>query len=262
MNIPERIAKLIGDRPYTVNTIGMSGSQVICFDDMVLKIEPWWAETENNLKMLQWLPGKLSAPEVICSETVHGVNYLLMTRLRGRMSCSPEFLEDTPRLVSLLAQGPKQLWAVDITGCPCDQRLDAKLRLARYRVENHLYDLDNVEPETFGEGGFASPEALLKWLEDNRPGEEEPVLSHGDYCLPNVFLENERVSGFLDLGRSGVCDKYQDIALCYRSLRDNLNGSYGGKVYGTHPPELLFEALQMEPDWEKIRYYLLLDELF
>lgn len=27
-------------------------------------------------------------------------------------------------------------------------------------------------------------------------------------------------------------------------------------------PELFFEALGIEPDWKKIRYYILLDELF
>lgn len=35
-----------------------------------------------------------------------------------------------------------------------------------------------------------------------------------------------------------------------------------GKVYEDFKPEMLFEKLGLEPDWEKINYYLLLDELF
>ena len=91
-------------------------------------------------------------------------------------------------------------------------------------------DVDNEEPTTFGEGGFRDPEHLLMWLEENRPA-FEPVLSHGDYCLPNIFLENGTLKGFIDLGRAGIGDKWNDIALCYRSLKHNFDGTYGGKVY-------------------------------
>ena len=121
--------------------------------------------------------------------------------------------------------------------------------------------MEDAEPETFGEGGFESPEALLQWLEENRPV-EEPVFSHGDYCLPNIFAEGETVCGFIDVGRSGVADKWLDIAICYRSLKHNYDGTYTGEAYEGFQPELLFEELGIEPDWEKINYYILLDELF
>ena len=54
----------------------------------------------------------------------------------------------------------------------------------------------------------------------------------------------------------------EDIALCYRSLQHNYNGKYGGKVYKNFNTELLFDELGILPDWEKIKYYTLLDELF
>ena len=60
----------------------------------------------------------------------------------------------------------------------------------------------------------------------------------------------------------GTGDRWQDIALCYRSLVHNYDGKYGGKKYEGFSPKLLFEQLEMEPDWEKIKYYILLDELF
>ncbi len=43
----------------------------------------------------------------------------------------------------------------------------------------------------------------------------------GAYCLPNIFMKDNKVSGYIDLGRGGLADKYQDIALCYRSLLHN-----------------------------------------
>ena len=159
-----------------------------------------------------------------------------------------------------LADGLRMLWSVDTKGCPCDQILDQKLKNARFQMENGFVDMENMEPETFGEGGFSSPAHLLRWLEENRP-EEEPVLSHGDYCLPNVFLRDGQVSGFLDLGRSGLADKWLDIAILWRSLRDNFNGTHG-YTDTDFDPDCLFFELGIQPDWEKIRYYLLVDELF
>ena len=66
----------------------------------------------------------------------------------------------------------------------------------------------------------------------------------------------------MDLAGSGVSDRWQDIALCYRSLKYNLCGIYSGKIYSDFNPDFLFEALEMEPDWEKLNFYILLDELF
>ena len=84
------------------------------------------------------------------------------------------------------------------------------------------------------------------------------MLSHGDFCLPNVFVESQQLSGLIDLGRTGVADRWQDIALCWRSLKHN----YSGKVYENFDPDCLFDALGIVPDREKLNYYILLDELF
>lgn len=153
------------------------------------------------------------------------------------------------------------LWKVDPTDCPFKYGLEQKLRMAAYNVERGLVDMDDAQPETVGENGFESPQKLLDWLIRNKP-EEDIVFSHGDFCLPNVFIRDGKISGFIDLGGAGIADRYQDIALCFRSLRDNLAGKYGGRVYEGFRPELLFEKLGIKPDWEKIKYYILLDELF
>jgi len=260
MFLPESIRAAVGDRILVSEGIGMSGASVYYLDELVLKIEKADRESENNLAMLRWLRGKVPVPEVVAEETVGDMRYLLMSRLPGKMACDASFLNRPVETVKRLAEGLRLLWSIDPKDCPCDQTLEKKLENARYQVDNGLVDLENVEPETFGEGGFASPAHLLRWLEENRP-DEEPVLSHGDYCLPNVFLGDGQVSGFLDLGRSGLADKWLDIAICWRSLRDNFNGSYGYSDPG-FDPDCLFTELGIQPDWEKIRYYLLVDELF
>lgn len=260
MRQPPEIAKYTAGKSFEMDTTGLSGSTVAIYEDMVLKCERVSEESENHLAMLRWLDGKVPAPGVIESVEKDGFRWTLMTRISGEMSCADIWREDPERLVHVLAEAMKRLWTVDISDCPVDQSAEAKLRRARKIVDAGQVDMELVDPGTFGENGFPSPAALLEWLEENRP-EPDLVLSHGDYCLPNIFLEDWKLSAFLDLGRSGVGDRWNDIAICWRSLRDNFGGHYGEAVEG-FDADVLFEALGVEKDEEKLRYYLLMDELF
>lgn len=261
MILPKAILAAVGERPYKLDEIGMSGSQVLIFDDMVLKVQPESAEAQAERSMLDWLRDKLPVPEIYAHEMSDGRSYLLMSRLQGKMCCDLSLINDPKKLVTVLCDGLNKLWSTDISDCPVNASLDRHLAAAEYNVKNGLVDLDNVEPDTFGENGFRDPEHLLNWLQENRPV-EELVLSHGDYCLPNVFADESSVCGYLDLGRAGVADKYRDIAICYRSLKSNLRGSYGDHPHVEFDVDELFRKLDITPDWEKIRYYILLDELF
>lgn len=207
----------------------MSGSKTLIYDDSVLKIVCTQAEDEDAVVgVMRWLEAKLPVPKVIAYEKNANAQYLLMSKVPGKMACDAAYLAHPKELAALMAEALKMLWETDITDCPRERNIDAELAAAKRRVENKLADFNNTEPDTFGENGFESPLVLINWLEDHRP-DYEPVLSHGDFCLPNVFLENGRVSGFIDLGETAVGDRWRDIALCWRSLRDNYNGSYGEK---------------------------------
>lgn len=252
--LPSNIRKHIENVPYSLDDIGCSGSKILCFDnDVVLKIELSSSYSNMEITMMKWLQNKLPVPKIIEFSTYDGYNYLLMSKIDGVMSCDKYYLDKREELVHLLAEGLKILWKVDTKECPHINDIENKLKLARIRIDNNLIDIEDCEPETFSENGFKDVEALYKFLVDNRPN-QDLVFSHGDYCLPNIFLKNHSVSGFIDLGNCGIADKWQDIALCVRSLEHNL----GNKNY----IDLLFEELAIERDDNKIKYYILLDELF
>ena len=261
MDFPKKILENIDGKDYFTDKIGMSDSSVLIFDDAVLKIQNDSSILKDESLMMDWLKNRISAPEIICNITESGKNYLLMSKINGKMSCDDEFMKNPKQLVFVLADAIKTLWNVDISDCPIKNDLSTVLKAAEYRVEHGLVDVDDAEPETFCKGGFKDPQQLLGWLYDNRP-EQDFVLSHGDFCLPNIFLNDDGFSGFVDIGRMGVADRYQDIALCYRSLKHNFSGKFGGKSYGGFDEKMFFDALGVEPDFEKIRYYILLDELF
>lgn len=87
-----------------------------------------------------------------------------------------------------------------------------------------------------------------------RPATEDLVFTHGDYCLPNVVINGDAVSGFIDLGLAGVADRYQDLALGARSLTYN---------FGLEWVPLFFETYGIvQPAQARIDFYKLLDEFF
>ena len=262
MDFPKKIRDLVGEQPYERNEVGMSSSDVLIFPDYVLKIQKQSAETDNEPAIVAWLNGCLPVPEIPAYEVENGTAYTLMSKVRGRMLCDAELMRDPQRVMDLAAEGLKRLWSVDIYDCPCRvSRLEERLKAARYRVENGLVDTEDAEPETYGSNGFRDPMELVQWLEANRPA-EDLVLTHGDYCLPNIFEENGSISGLIDLGKMGPADRWQDVAICLRSLKANFSGGFGGPVvFPEFEPSMLLERLGIPMNVEKMRYYILLDEL-
>jgi len=250
--LPSKLKSLLAGQTYVRDSVGMSSAGVLFFPDKVLKIQPESAESRTEHIMMRWLAPRLTVPECLYHTAENGVSYLLMSRLGGRMACDAEYLRDPVRLTRILADILRQMWQIDITDCPVRWGLDEKLAAAKIAVERGEVDTENVEAETFGEGGFRDPAHLLAWLEGNRP-EEDFVFSHGDFCPENIFLDGESFGGLIDLGRAGAADRWQDIALCRRSLR---------YMFAGFDADLLFEMLEIEPDRQKLRYYTLLDELF
>ena len=261
IKLPRSIETCLKEKAYVVNDVGLSGSTVRVYDDVVLKIQPFSFETGNEYKLLQFFSQRNLAPHVLAREVADGVDFLLMEKCHGAMLCDSELLRNPDKIREIASGVLHTLWNIDVSSCPVDMSLNNKLKLAEYNVTRGLVDLDNVDLTTFGANGrFANPERLLHWLIDNKPV-EDLVVTHGDFCLPNVFFDGKSAK-IIDVGRGGVADKYQDIALLYRSTRDNLRGCYGGKNFGELDEKAFFSALGITPDWDKIDYYMLLDELF
>jgi aminoglycoside 3'-phosphotransferase-2 len=95
---------------------------------------------------------------------------------------------------------------------------------------------------------------LLGPLYEQRPGFEDIVVTHGDSCLSNAIFDDASFSGFVDCGRCGRADRYQDLALAARSIDSNFGGQFAVEF---------FEAYGVKnSDAEKVSYYQLVDEFF
>ncbi len=259
--IPYEIKELIGGISYEIDSIGLSGSTVIMLDDMVLKIGKSGQAARNEISVMSWLDGKLPVPKVIYYAEEGGKSYLLMSRVSGLMGCERYYLERPDELKALIANTLKALWSIDISECPTSQSLDDDLRRAEDNVRCGMVNFEDVDKWLLADGGFTSFESLLKWLNRARP-DIDPVLSHGDLSLPNMFFADSRLTGLIDLGDTGAGDRFRDVAIGLRSFKHNLEGRHGIKTFPDYDVCALFDELEIVPDADKIKYWLLLDELF
>lgn len=260
MNIPVSIKRRIGFHKGVLDKVGCSEAQVLMFNDMVLKIQPDSNTSGNEHQMMRWLQGKLPVPEIIEEAFVDGTRYLLMSRIPGSYLCDAAILDDQERLAALVAEGLQRMWAVDIEHCPTDRTLTQKFREIEAGLRSGTLTMEQArQAETYGPGGFASPAQLFDWLIRHRPPEEK-VFSHGDYCLPNIFCDEKGLTGYIDLGCAGAADRWVDIEMALWSMWANSTGKFGGKRR-EFDRRLLFDALGMPLDEERLRYYSLLSEL-
>lgn len=252
MYLPKDLKKILGSMKYEEDKEGKSKARVIHFyddkNDLFLKIEGINDEVIREYENYQWLQGKLPVPKVICRTIVDNKSYMLIERAKGKMLEEEDYRNNPERLVTLAAKGLKLLQEVPISNCPCDSTINKKLVLARIRIEEGL--VGRIDRNIYTKG-LNTPQEVLKYLISNKP-REELVFTHGDYCFNNYFTDGTDITGFIDMGRGGIGDMYQDIALCVRELMD----------FEPKYTDMLMKELGIKPDLEKIKYYILLDELF
>jgi kanamycin kinase/aminoglycoside 3'-phosphotransferase-3 len=238
------------------NELGCSDASVYrCVSDTenyYLKIDSKNGELRNEYQNISWLCGKVPVPKIIEWDSDEEADYLLISEINGLMLCDDYYLANPYLAISVLSKGLQLLHSIDITNCRLKNNLEKKLLSAKTNIQNKKVDIDDWQEET--KKLFQSPELLLEYLYDNKPQNEELVFTHGDYCLPNIFGHGNEITGFIDLGNAGISDKWQDIALCIRSLCSNFNTN--------EYENILLEKLGIEKDTIKFNYYILLDELF
>lgn len=201
----------------------------------------------REAEMMKWLSKRLNVPEIIEFGIKPHSEYLIMSEIEGVHIDS--FSDEPTKLIEYYAKAIKQIQAIKISNCPFISTLDYRLKELKYLMDKKLADVDVSHWQATTK--FKSPKELYKWLCEHKP-QEELSFSHGDICA-NFFVSNEELY-FYDLGRCGIADKWLDIALCVRDIREYYPDSGYEKLF--------FDMLGVEPDYKKIDYYILLDEMF
>ncbi|MGL4286653.1 MAG: APH(3')-II family aminoglycoside O-phosphotransferase [Phreatobacter sp.] len=254
---PPAWAERLQDYAWLPQTIGCSEARVFRLEaegrpTLFVKVEKAapLAELPDEIARLRWLGAcGVACPRVLADDHHAGSLWLLMSAVPGRdLASSPELPPE--RCVAIAAAALHRLHGLDRANCPFDHRLDVRLATAHARMTAGLVDETDFDSER--EGMTAAD--LHRQLLADRPRTETLVVTHGDACLPNLMADGGSFTGFIDCGRLGLADRYQDLALASWSIIHNL-----GEAWVT--PFLRHYGLaEVEP--ARLAYYRLLDEFF
>jgi aminoglycoside 3'-phosphotransferase-2 len=252
---PSWQARLGGYR-WSAQDIGCSEADVFRLDadgrpSLFVKREPEapLAELRGEAERLRWLAAAgIACAPVLDLAAFDGHDWLLLGALPGRDLLASGI--EPAAGIGLLAQALGALHALDTRSCPFDHRAGVRIAHARARMAAGLVDEDDLDDDNQG----LAPELLFARLEDMAPAAEDLVVTHGDACLPNLIVDDAgRLSGWIDCGRLGVADRWQDLALAARDI---------GEEWGQAWVAPFLRAYGVEADGAKISFYRLLDEFF
>jgi len=260
-NFPQILKEKYYDYTIIKDTEGWSPAQVYKLeknsDVLFLKqSNAIFNRTTYNVKrekdIIEWLSQRLGTPEIIHYEESKEFNSLLMTHVGGISLENYKSTITIEEYIDFYIEIIKQIHSISIDQCPHNNCIDNRLYELKYLINNDLADIDSNNWEKETRNRFKTCHDLFDYINTNKP-EENLIFSHGDITNSNIFIEHNQIK-IIDLGRCGLADKWLDIAFCVREIKEASNDN---KWIG-----LFFEKLQLKPDWDKIDYYILLDELF
>ena len=110
----------------------------------------------------------------------------------------------------------RKLHETDFSGCPVGDRVSDYIATAEKNYKNGAFDISFLPECSSADEAwriFCEGKHLLK----------SDTLIHGDYCLPNIMLDNWKFSKFIDLGNGGVGDRHIDLFWGAWTLNFNLH---------------------------------------
>lgn len=249
------VKEFIKDAKVNKISIGCSGDSV---REVIREDGTYYIKIAKSNKldkeyfMFNYLKNKSLAPGVVYFNYDGKISTLITKKLEGDMICCDEIYDDMYHVIDLAADAIKILQSIDISNCPFYNNLDLKLSTAKYNIDNKIVSTKDMTKEN--QKRFGSIEKAYEYLVNNKIKEEKLCFSHGDLSIPNVFYKDDKITGFIDLGDSGIADIWYDIAILVKSLRRN---------YETEEAEkYLFKKLNIKPNYDVIEYYILLTDLF
>lgn len=255
--MPAGMAPYIADRTWFRDAVGESGCAVFRLaragdDDLYLKIGkgPQLEDLVDEMTRLRWLGAYLPVPALVAFAIQAGTGWMVTSRMAGRtayqiLEAAPE---QAPALAESLGQFLRRLHGIPAERCPFNADHRLRLAAAKDRLDAGLVAEDEFDEARQGMSAKAVWGEMLAAL----PPAFDRVVTHGDFSLDNLFVEGGAVTGCIDLGRVGIADPWQDLAILWHSLAE----------FGDEAPRRMLAAYGIALDAEKRDFHLRLDEFF
>ncbi|WP_127590638.1 aminoglycoside 3'-phosphotransferase [Paenibacillus lautus] len=175
----------------------------------------------------------------ICPKVVHYVSndtndFFVTERLTGSDAASDEYLEQPGHLSEVFAESLLSLHRVQPVNCPITNGLEEMVIRAERK-----YREGGVEKGLLRYLGYSNIKVAYEdMISLFKNSTEDRVVIHGDYCLPNLILQDFKMTGYIDVGYGGIGDRHYDIFWGLWSLQFNLRSDDYSKqfvkAYGKH----------------------------
>jgi kanamycin kinase len=204
----------------------------------------------DEVERLRWAQPYLPVPEIIDSGSDETVDWLLTDALTGTDATKHSWLAEPARLVPVLGRGLAAFHAAaPVSSCPFDFTVPAAMEHVRARIRDGVAQATDLHPEY----QHLTLEQAIEELERLTPAREDLVVCHGDYCFPNVLLDDDgAITGYLDIGELAVADRWYDIAVGAWSVTWNIGPGW---------EDLFYESYGVRPDPDRITFSRLLYDL-
>lgn len=210
------------------------------------------ADIADEADRLRWLQGRMPCAAVLHHASEGGGAWLLTEALPGRTG--DEILAAEPHrwpaVIAAFASFVRRLHALPVAECPFEAGVSVRLAAARRNIDAGLVDETDFDDARAG----WSAERVWRRLQELVPASTERVVTHGDLSLGNLVLDDAcDVSGVIDVGRLGLAERYQDIAILWSNLAE----------FGAAAQSRWLAAAVAEPvDRRRLEFHCCLDELF
>lgn len=231
----EKVYEWIPGRPtFRLSTFPLTPAEV-----RYLKIQPVGTGIPDEATRLRWAADYVRVPRLIEYGSDGFKDWLMTAELSGVGAADhPLRTTDPVRLVTIFAQGLRAFHdAFDVDDCPFDFRLPTALRAAQARAAQSggarsgavgddsrvlLGRARKLAAEITGAPELGSD--FDDWASGGWDSDADLVVCHGDYCMPNAFIEDDAaVTGYIDLGGLAVADRWYDLSIALRSLEQPYN---------------------------------------
>lgn len=246
---PETLSELLKDTPVYDSSCSQE-AQVIFIDKdggYFVKKAPKETLKAESL-MTEYMHSLGLSAEVLYYGSFNDSDFLLTRRIAGEDCTDLKYLSEPKRLCDTTAMLLRALHEIEGSDCPVHDRARIYADKVMKGFDGRYYEPDLFqgiwEFKSFDEARFIAEEVL--------PLLKTDVLLHGDYCLPNILLDDWNFSGYIDLGSGGMGDRHIDILWGIWTLKFNLGtdkytdrfmDAYGkGKI----EPEMLRMVAAME----------------
>lgn len=192
---------------------------------------------EQEFKTLKWINQRIRTPNPVYYDRTNDTEYQLTTEITG----TPIYLvktEEREIAVKILAQTLKKIHQINPQDCPNANPVQSK-------------------KEKLATINFAPSQKALYEQIRTQSFPEKLVFTHGDYCLPNIIMENEKLGGVIDWDYAGIADPYTDFV----SVVWSLNYNFGEQDCENMWIPLFFEEYGVKIDQDKMKYYRALSDL-